>query len=380
MAMDMTELIKELYRSHFPSFTGFVYRELHNDQWLANWHIDVMADELAGIAKGEHGRLILNAPPRSLKSFCGSIALPAFLLGNDPKKQILIVVGNPGLGIELLAKLRRLMSSSRYRGIFPHVRFDQTASGIVLPQGGAIRFATIGHQFSGRGADLIIVDDPLSPSHAKNEKRRASVNKFYNSDVATRLNSKGGAILVIMQRVHPKDLTAHILANQPDFKQLVLSAIAREDETWKLSNGKVIRRAKFQALHPERESWQQLLDTLRQIGSFQFCGQYLQGGAYFTERESECDFFWEVRGSGPGSKPYQEICGLIIIRYVDCIVHRIFGVAYDGPKMSRAMPEQSEEDEDYGIEYQAALSKSHLIPMPEKFRFPERKYPKYFII
>ncbi|PWJ92723.1 hypothetical protein C8D77_102498 [Mesorhizobium loti] len=378
--MDKSTKLKLGYRTQFRLFVDFAFREIHPGPLHANWHIDVMVDALAGIANGGQGRLILNAPPRSLKSFCGSIALPAFLLGRNPTKQILIVVGNPGLGIELLAKLRKLMSSPRYRALFPHVNFDKAASDIALSRGGSIRFAIIGHQISGRGADLIIVDDPLSPSHAKNEKRRSFVNQFYKADIATRLNDKGGAILVIMQRVHSQDLSAHILNHDPSFKRIALSAIALKNETWRLSNGRVWHREKYQPLDPDRESWARLLDVLRQIGSFQFSGQYLQGGGiYFTENETDCKFLWEV--PKPDAKPpYGTFGGLVRIRHVDCMVHKVFGVPYTGPRMSTAAPAWTKEYEEYAIAYQAWLSKSPPTDMPEEFRSPERPMPKYVII
>jgi hypothetical protein len=379
MVMNRAALVKAAYRQDFSLFVDFAFRELHSAPLQANWHIDVMTNALAGIAKGEQGRLVINAPPRSLKSFCGSIALPAFLLGNDPTKQILIVVGNPGLGSDLLAKLRRLMSSSRYRSLFPDIRFDIAAPDISLPHGGSIRFATMGHQISGRGADLIIVDDPLSPSHAKNEKRRSAVNHFYSADVATRLNNRGGAILVIMQRLHPQDLTGYIQQNNRDFKDLVLSAIALEDEKWPLGNGRYAFRAKCQALDPNRESWQQLLDRLRQIGSFQFSGQYLQGRAYFTEREFEGDYYWEERPPETKGR-FDGFSGLIRIHYVHCIIHRVFGVPYKGPVLTRTRPIWTPEDEQYAIDYMAWSSKPGQTEMPERFRVPEREEPKYFIL
>jgi hypothetical protein len=359
--MNRTALVKAAYRQNFPLFVAFAFRELHGGPLQDNWHIDVMTNALAGIAKGEPGRLVVNAPPRSLKSFCGSIALPAFLLGSDPTKQILIVVGNPGLGLELLTKLRRLMSSSRYRSLFPHVRFDIAAPDILLPHGGSIRFVTVGHQISGRGADLIIVDDPLSPSHAKNEKRRTAVNHFYGADVATRLNNRGGAILVIMQRVHPQDLSGYIQKNNRDFKHLVLSAIALEDEKWPLGNGRYAFRAKCQALDPKRES------------------QYLQGGGYFTEREFEANYYWEERPPETKGR-FHGFSGLIRIYYVHCIIHRVFGVPYKGPVLTGTRPIRTPEDEQYSIDYMAWSSKPGRTEMPEKFRVPERENPKYFIL
>jgi hypothetical protein len=376
--MTNAEMIRLAYSTSFPAFVDFAFRELHTKPLLGNWHVDVMVDALLGMANGEQDRLVLNAPPRSLKSFCGSIALPAFLIGRNPTKHILIAAGNIGLRSELQVKLRKLMSSDRYRSVFPHVNFDKDGSDIVLRHGGAIRFTTIGHQISGRGADLIIVDDPLSPSHAKDEEKRTFVNQFYSADLATRLNDKGGAILVIMQRVHPEDLTNHILGRDKGFKELVLSAIALDDETWKLSDGRTFRRKKHLALDPQRESWDQLLETLRQIGSFQFSSQYLQGGPYFTEREGTSHFLWEVRK--PPLDPFGGWGGMFYIRFVNCIVHKIFGVPYTGPEVSPYPPEWTPEMERIAIAYCAWLQKSPLPERPPELCSISTPMPEYLII
>ena len=90
--------IKALYRQHFPAFLRFAFRELHPGQKLIDTpHIDVPADHLARVARGDITRLIINMPPRSLKSFSASVALPAWLLGRDPTRQIISVAGTKEL-------------------------------------------------------------------------------------------------------------------------------------------------------------------------------------------------------------------------------------------------------------------------------------------
>lgn len=96
--MATAEQITALYRTRFPAFLRFAYNELHRSQPLINsWHIDVLADHLARVARGEITRLIINMPPRSLKSIATSVALPVWLLGKNPKRQIMSVAGTKAL-------------------------------------------------------------------------------------------------------------------------------------------------------------------------------------------------------------------------------------------------------------------------------------------
>lgn len=342
-----SDQIVRLLKNDFRSFLSFAFGQLHGDKPLSrNWHIDVMADRLAKFAKHEPQRMVVNAPPRSLKSFTGSVALPAFLLGRDPTKQIILIVGNASLGKELLNKLQRLMSSPRYRSLFPHIYFDRKASDIQLKAGGFIRLACVGQQISGRGADLIIIDDPLSPSYAKDKQRREAVNGWFETDALTRLNNKSsGSVLLIMQRVHSEDLAGHIRNRHPTFQYLVLSAVSTKNERWQMSDGRVFKRAAHRALEPARENLEQLRARLEEVGSFQFNAQYLQGQYHpFVDREGEGGWFWEVPPEDAKGTESQ-LGGLMKISYKLCIIHRVFGVPYDGPVMARFLPKKTEEQE-----------------------------------
>lgn len=357
-----SDAIKALLKNDFRSFLGFAFRQLHGDKWLApNWHIDLMADRMGAFGKGEPQRLVLNAPPRSLKSFSGSVALPAFLLGRDPTMQIILIVGHGPLGRELMGKLQRLMLSSRYRSLFPHIHFDRKALNVQLKAGGFIKLAYVGQQISGRGADLVIIDDPLSPSYARDKQRRNAVNDWFESDVLTRLNNKSaGSVLLIMQRIHPQDLAGHIQAHHRAFKSLVLPAIASWDMHWVLSDGREIKRSKYEVLEPARESFEQLLRRLDELGSFQFNAQYLQG-IYLPFIEQEEEGMWLYEELPPNATGTEDlICGLFMISYKRCIIHRIFGIPYTGPKMTRYQPVMTEAQQDAwqekSIWYQRLLS------------------------
>jgi hypothetical protein len=266
--MSNADVIKALYRSDFSAFLRFAFRELNPSQPLVDtWHIDVLAD-LARVLGGDIQRLIINLPPRSLKSLSASIAMPVWALGRNPALKIMSVAGSRELAKDLEQAARDLMMSPRCRALFPHLRTDGKRGDLCLPHGGQRIAGTVGQSLIGRGADLIIIDDPLSPAHANDEARRNSVNTWFDAEVIQRLNDKTkGAVIVVMQRLHCEDLTAHLLGGDQPWTHLNLPAIATGDETWRLPRGKTHVRRKGEALAPAIESREQLIDRLLQIGA-----------------------------------------------------------------------------------------------------------------
>lgn len=278
MVMSKAELTKALYRNDLCAFVRFAFRELHPDKALCdNWHIDVMADYLARCLNGEDRRLIINVPPRSLKSLCASIALATFALGRNPRLKIMSLAGNRELASEIHQMTRRLMRSQRCRALFPHLVFDNSLPEIRLPHGGGLIPGVFGRSLIGRGADLVIIDDPQSPTEAKDERSRKAVNDWLDAEVLPRLTDKGTAIVIlVMQRLHPDDLSGHVLTGNQNWTVVRLPAVALANERWSLSNGTVYRRNKGEVLCPGRKSRDDLIGQLHQVGAGNFYAQYLQ--------------------------------------------------------------------------------------------------------
>ncbi len=143
-----------------------------------------------------------------------------------------------------------------------------------------VRMSTsVGGVLTGRGADLIIIDDPLKPDEALSETRRKAVNDWYDNTLLSRLNDKAkGCIVIIMQRLHQDDLVGHVL-EQDQWEVLSFPAIADENKTFVIDNPfgqRLFERKIGEALHPEREP----LDILRRIretiGEYNFLSQYQQ--------------------------------------------------------------------------------------------------------
>ncbi|WBL80353.1 phage terminase large subunit [Bradyrhizobium xenonodulans] len=226
----------------------------------------------------EHAtRQIINAPPRSLKSFIVSAAWPAFRLGQDPTHKFICVSYSQVLANEHSANCRRIMESSWYRNLFPTRLAKSTEDQLVTMEGGSRLAMSVGGTLTGFGADTIIVDDPLNANGAASDGLRQSCNEWFDRSLVSRLDDKAkGSIIVLMQRLHLQDLTGHLI-ERDGWDHLALPAIAPEIRTIQLKNRSYVW-AEGQPLQ-KRESLKTLDDTRSQVGSAVFQTQYLQDPA-----------------------------------------------------------------------------------------------------
>jgi predicted phage terminase large subunit-like protein len=247
------------------------------DTYRRNWHIDAIAHRLMLVHTGQSQRLLITQPPRSLKSICVSIAYVAWLLGHDPSRRIIVASYSGEFAAELHRQFRLVIGSDWYRTLFPNTRWKkETESDLITTKGGG-RFATsVGGTLTGRGADLIIVDDPLNANEALSERARRRVIEWYGGSLVSRLNDKRtGVIIVVMQRLHEDDLAGHLLESG-GWDHLTIPAIATEYEAIQLPHGKAFVRRPGDVLHPERESIATLDSIKAEIGSLLFSAQYQQ--------------------------------------------------------------------------------------------------------
>src|SRR5436309_881079 len=224
---------KEILRLDLGYFAQLCFCELNPQAaFLPNWHIEVIAAKLAAVRAGRIRRLIISLPPRHLKSHLASVAFPAWCLGRDPSAQILCVSYAQELADKLSRDCRRILASDWYQRLFPTrlaprhqavPEFETTAQGS--------RVATsVGGVLTGRGADLIVIDDPLKPEEALSQTQRQAANEWYDHTLYSRLNAKlTGAIVLIMHRLHEDDLAGHVLEQEP-WEVVRLPAIADEAE------------------------------------------------------------------------------------------------------------------------------------------------------
>jgi predicted phage terminase large subunit-like protein len=276
---------RALVRSDFNAFIERSFYELNpTTPFLSNWHIELIASELEACRRGETTRLIINVPPRSLKSHCASVAFPAWLLGHNPSAQIIVTSYAQELASKLSSDCRSLFSSSFYRDLFSaQLSTQRQALQELTTTRNGFRMATsVGGVLTGRGADFIIIDDPLKPDEALSDSQRKACNDWFDHTLYSRLNNKrDGCIILIMQRLHEDDLVGHVLGME-SWKVIRFPAIAEENETHTIQTPYGTRRFERragEALHPEREPLE-ILNRLREaLGEYNFCGQYQQAPA-----------------------------------------------------------------------------------------------------
>jgi len=249
--------------------------------YLPSWYIEVMAAKLQGVREGRFRRLIVNIPPRHLKSLAASTALPAWLLGHDPTLAIINVTYGQELSEKFARDCRAVMTSGWYRGLFPTRLASARAAlqELTTTRGGSRMATSVGGVLTGRGADVILIDDPVKPSDAMSEARRTAANEWFDGTLYSRLNDKTeGSIVVVMQRLHEDDLVGHVLKRE-GWEVLSFPAIAEVDEEHVIETPfgtKRFRRQAGEALHPERESLETLAGIRTTIGEYNFAGQYQQ--------------------------------------------------------------------------------------------------------
>ena len=272
-------------RTALSFFAQRCFAELNPQTAFAmNWHIDVIAAKLTAVRDGKIKRLIINLPPRHLKSLMASVAFPAWCLGHDPSAQILCVSYGEDLANKLARGCRAIMMSRWYQRLFstrlaPH----RQAVGEFLTTAHGYRLSTSnGGVLTGRGADMIIIDDPLKPEEALSDTQRQKTNDWFDNTLYSRLNDKQhGAIVIIMQRLHEDDLVGHVLAKER-WEVVRFPAIAEEDEVHEIETirgPQRFTRQRGEALHPAREPLDTLERLRRTLGEYNFAGQYQQSPA-----------------------------------------------------------------------------------------------------
>ena len=273
-------LLDELVRRDFVSFLMRAFPTIRGGAMLElNWHIDAIAQALAGVADGTCKRLLLTLPPRQLKSFMTSVAWVAWRLGNDPRLSFVCVSYSNELSAKFARDCRAIMQSDWYRRTFPRTIITPSRTAVhdfETSVGGGRLATSVGGTLTGRGGDIIILDDVIKPDEASSETVRESVNEWFSSTLASRLNNKkSGAIIAVMQRLHQYDL-AGLLLESREWDELSLPAIATGDCAIPLTRGRVHQRREGEPLHSAREPIAVLEQIKASIGSTAFAAQYQQ--------------------------------------------------------------------------------------------------------
>jgi len=206
--------IQNKARTDFMSFVKAVWPE-----FIEGPHHRVVAKKFNDLAEGKINRLIVNMPPRHTKSEFASYLLPAWMVGRNPKLKIIQATHTGELAIRFGRKAKHLIDSEEYAKIFnTTLQEDSKAAGRwETAQGGEYFAAGVGGAITGRGADLLIIDDPHSEQDALSPTAMENAYEWYTSGPRQRLQP-GAKIVLVMTRWSKKDLTGILLANQKEVK------------------------------------------------------------------------------------------------------------------------------------------------------------------
>jgi predicted phage terminase large subunit-like protein len=212
--MHAEKKIQRKAKDDFMSFTKAVWPE-----FIEGAHHRVIAKKFNDLANKKINRLIVNMPPRHTKSEFASYLLPAWMVGRNPKLKIIQATHTGELAVRFGRKAKTLIDSEEYSKIFDtSLREDSQAAGRwETAQGGEYFAAGVGGAITGRGADLLIIDDPHSEQDAMSASAFDNAYEWYTSGPRQRLQP-GGQIVLVMTRWSKKDLTGVLLDNQKKIK------------------------------------------------------------------------------------------------------------------------------------------------------------------
>jgi len=270
-----TSVVREKGQENFLDFCGSVWSE-----FICGAHHSKMAEAFERVAQGKCNRLMINMPPRFGKSQLTSWLLPAWIVGNAPDKKIIMASHTAELSLRFGRMVRNLIDSEEYQTIFPDValNLDSKAAGRFDVSGGGEYFSIgVGGAVTGRGADLLIIDDPHSEQQGQSADPKIfeSTYDWYLSGPRQRLQP-GGAIIIVMTRWGKKDLCGSILHDSitrdgsDQWEVIELPAILPSgrslwEEYWKLEELEKIR-ATLPVPHWEAQYQQKSNIRRRRIG------------------------------------------------------------------------------------------------------------------
>jgi predicted phage terminase large subunit-like protein len=289
-ALELRSTVDALCRRNFRAFAIRAFPVLEGQQLEPARHIDIICRLLEKMYDGDIRRGLVCIPPRYLKTYLISIAYTAWLLGKNPKTRIICASYAAPLAEKFSADTLRLMRSSFYRRLFPATILDpkqQSRTEIGTTVGGFRMATSVGGTVTGRGAHLIVIDDPLKANEAHSPTARESCINWFNSTIHSRFDHpKKGRVIVVAQRLHAEDLPGHLIASG-GWEELILPAIQSSQNDYDIVEGGLKCRFKAgRVLQPSRHDEQDLDQLKKEMGEHDFEAQFNQrplppGGATF---------------------------------------------------------------------------------------------------
>ena len=204
---------RDAFQTNFIDFVKHIW-----SSFIEGRHHKIYAEKLQNVADGKSNRLIVNMPPRHTKSEFASYLFPSWLMGRKPTSKIIQATHTSELAVGFGRKVKNLIDSPEFSDIFPGVSLatDAKASGRWSTNKGGEYYAVgVGGALAGRGADLLIIDDPVSEQDALSPSALDNIYEWYTSGPRQRLQP-GGSIIIVMTRWSVRDLTAKVLKKQAE--------------------------------------------------------------------------------------------------------------------------------------------------------------------
>lgn len=278
-------------------------------RFIKGWHIDAISEHLTAVLNGEIRNIIINIPPRHMKSLLISVLFPAWAWQIRPELRWLFASYAASLSIRDSVKCRRVIQSSWYRERFGHIyqlTGDQNAKEKYENTKTGHRIATsVDGAGTGEGGDIIVIDDPHKVNEAESETVRQGVLDWWDGEMTSRGNDpKTVAKIIVMQRVHEKDLSGHLLAKETGWEHLCLPAEFEPERKTITSIGWEDPRKKTgDLLWPDRFGSKEVEELKKELGSQRSAGQLQQRPApqegnifkrewwkFYKELPNEIDF------------------------------------------------------------------------------------------
>jgi len=266
-------------RKEFLTFVKRAFKTTNPGEHLRQGkHLEALARKLEMVAAGKCKRLIVNMPPRVLKSRITSAAFPAWVLGNHPSTEFLCISHSKPLAQELGNFSLQIMQSDWYRKANPETILAKSRSGVfdfVTTVNGRRKGTSMESNITGHGGDIIIIDDPIDGQKVYSQVERDSNNSKFDNVIQSRLNNPSeGSIILIMQRLHEDDLTGY-LQRKYNFEMLTFPLVANDPTTYIIGDWKWNRSA-GDILDPEGHTPEWLKSKKQNIQPHIFEAQYQQ--------------------------------------------------------------------------------------------------------
>jgi predicted phage terminase large subunit-like protein len=248
----MKSELKSMVRTDFLSFARKAILELDGTKLGDDRYLEYLATELMEFVDGKTRRLLINLPPRHLKTLLSAVCLSAWKFAHEPSTKIMIVTYSEQLAESIARGIRGILLSDWCKEVFPtRVAKDHSAvMDFATTAGGALYAVSFGGGITGRGADLIIVDDPHDIKDAGNPLLLERTIVLFETVVLSRLNNrKTGKVIVIAHRVHEDDLSGRLLRHGK-WNHVVLPMVATTDAAYSTECG-CWRRQKDELLRPD---------------------------------------------------------------------------------------------------------------------------------